>query len=146
MRIVKHGYNVGLPQELIISKVFGLLTGAAPQILLIFYAKRQFTKRKGRSDKRKGNYICTNLDQLTFTYIEAFRDHGIQKARFLRAIEQLVRFGFIDIMHAGGCLQGDASIYRISDRWSKFGTDDFVSAEREKDKRGVGYRNRERVG
>jgi DNA-binding GntR family transcriptional regulator len=65
---------------------------------------------------------------LTFTYAEA-NHYGLSNATFYRAIRTLVRRGFIDVEHRGGTFGHgeikDYSRFKMSNRWRKWGTDEF---------------------
>jgi DNA-binding PadR family transcriptional regulator len=60
----------------------------------------------------------------------------------MRALDELVAKGFIDIAWSGsGGKKGDVSLYAVSDRWTDYGTHKFQSATRPRDTReGRGFR------
>ncbi len=63
----------------------------------------------------------------SMTYPEA-RKHGLATATFWSALIQLKKVGFIDCIQPGGLTCGDGkapSIFRLSQRWKKYGTPDF---------------------
>lgn len=100
--------------DLIQSKAFLSLTGIAPQVLLILLNKRVMAQiKQGKKKKR----ICVNCDKISMTYLEAEKRHGITKPRFSRAIDDLLRAGFIEIVHPGGGCQKDKAVYKISEIW-----------------------------
>ena len=78
--------------------------------------------------------VIINNGEIEFTYSEAEKI-GISRPRFERALTELVEKGFIDITHSGGGYDGDKSLYKIGDRWRKFGTQDFENQVRQKDTR-----------
>jgi len=124
-------------RELVQSQAYLELTGAAPQVLMLFMCRKQVKanrKRKGRD-----NWDITNNGEIVFTYGEAKNSYGIGSSRFRRAINSLIDKGFIDVNHHGGGMSGDASTYFISDRWKKYGTDEFEKVEPQKDTRGLGF-------
>jgi hypothetical protein len=96
------------------SKAYLSLKGCAPQVLLLFYGKRHMKRIK---HGKREEWVCTNGDELSFTYIEAEKEYGITKARFSRAIGELLAKGFISIAHRGGGYKQDKSIYALSDNW-----------------------------
>jgi len=54
----------------------------------------------------------------------------------MRALDELVEKGFIDITHSGsGGIKGDKSLYAISDRWKDYGKSNFKPMKRQKDSR-----------
>ena len=101
-------------RELYTSKAFMALRGAAPQALIIFLGKRYMRRSK---TGKKNRWICTNRDEIKFSYVEAAKKFGITKARFSRALDDLLAKGFIQVVHKGGGFQQDMSVYAISDKW-----------------------------
>jgi hypothetical protein len=135
---------VFLERTMIASPAFARLTGAAQFVLLIFLGKR--VMRKIKEGKRK-TWVCVNNGKITFGWNEARDKWGLTFSRFSRALDQVVKYGFIDIAHAGGGCEGDASLYAISERWKDFGTDKFIEKERPRDRRGIGWRkSRKEIG
>lgn len=106
------------------SKAFLSLTGKSPQVLIIFYAKRQVEKLK-RPDNHGNRFRQTNNGRIRFTYREARELFGLTSPCFRRALAQLVEVGFLDVTHRGGGLQRDASEFALSQRWRDFGTERF---------------------
>ena len=125
-------------RELFTSQAFCSLKGFAPQLLILFFGKRDF----GYSKDKKGNrhYKCLNGDWMHFTYIEAQTDYGITKPRFARAIDDLLAKGFISIEYRGGLYTQDKSAYSLSDKW-RLWREGIVFEKREKDNLHRGYRN-----
>lgn len=73
-----------------------------------------------------------NEREITFAYSTA-EDLGINSRAFRNAIDRLIELGFIDVVKPGnGLMKGDCTIYGISERWRKYGTDEFEPASREK--------------
>lgn len=101
-------------RDLYRSKAFFALRGVAAQILINFLGKRNF-KRINR--KKKKEWVCENCNELTFTYIEAQKNFGVSKARFTRAIDELLAKGFITINHHGGTYRHDKTIFGLCDTW-----------------------------
>jgi DNA-binding MarR family transcriptional regulator len=136
--MTKKAYKaIYLEREMLESKAFLSLTGAAMHVLLQFYCRKQ-VKNVGKRNGRK-SFDITNNGKIVFTYSEAKEKYGISTPRFRRAINNLIRKGFIDINHLGGGMSGDASKYYISDRWMKYGTEEFKEVEPPKDTRGLGF-------
>ena len=108
-------------REMCMSRAYLSLTGFAPQLLSLFLLKRDFTD----------NYECKNCHKLTMTYaeLENIFNHekqndfgnkkiaGISRPRIIRAIDELLAKGFIEIVHQGGAFQQDKSIYALIDDW-----------------------------
>ena len=123
----------------ITSEAFrSLKTAAACQVFMIFLYKCQMKPIEG-SAKRKKEYYIANNGEIQFSYKDALEKWGISNGRFTKAIDELVRVGLIDITKSGFGLKKDVSLYAISDRWEKFGTDEFVAKERQKRKQNLGF-------
>ena len=104
------------------SKAFLSLSASAIKALFIFYRKRRFEKHKGKPGKR--DYVFVNNGQLVFPYNESMK-YGFTRTSFLKALRDLIEKGFLDITHRGGGLEGDVSLYKLSDRWLKYDTAEF---------------------
>ena len=101
-------------RELFESKAFLSLIGFAPQLLILILGKRQF-EIQGRKGKEKR--ICKNCDKLNVTYTEFKNKYGISQPRMTRAITQLLKKGFLSIVHPGGMYRQDKAIYSLSTNW-----------------------------
>lgn len=122
------------------SKAFlALKTAAACQVYMIFRTKCRMEKVQTRPMQREKEWRITNNGEIQFTYLEAEKKGGISVGKFTRAIDDLLRVGLIDITKTGLGLHKDESLYAISDRWEKFGTDEFVVMERPKRKQQLGF-------
>ncbi len=131
----------------ITSKAFlSLKTAAACQVYLIFLNKCQWRKAEIRPGSRDKDWVLVNDKEIQFSYIEARDKYGISDKRFTRAIDELVRVGLIDIAHSGFGLQKDVTLYGISQRWKKHGTDEFVRVERPKRDLTLGFTKGNRHG
>lgn len=75
--------------------------------------------------KRK-EWVITNNGKITFYYSEAEEKYSISRGAFNRAIKQLVEYGFIDIARPSIGWARIPTLYTISDRWKKYGTEQFV--------------------
>jgi hypothetical protein len=111
---------------------------AAFKIYLLLLQKRPWDRVSKREKKRGQSgikYYNAGHDgkgfNLPFTEAEAVL--GIKsKATLYSAIQQLVRFGFIDVMDYGNYYLSKMARYSISDRWMKYNTTAFVEAEYKK--------------
>ncbi len=130
-----------IERKLLKSEAWWALTGAAPQVMTGFLVRRQFNEVRSPGGRRS-SWVIINNGQIEFTYAEAKGKYGVTNPRFTRAIDQLVEVGFIDIAKQGGGMLKNKTLYAISDRWEKFGTEEFKHVERQKDMRQMGYRNR----
>ena len=116
------------------SKAFRSLGKTSILVYLDFRMKCKVKKMKARSG-RKAEWIILNNGEIEYTYSEA-ESKGISRPAFKRSLKDLVEKGFIDISHSGmGGPKGDKSKYKISERWTDWGTDDFIFKTMEKDTR-----------
>ena len=86
--------------------------------------------------------MILNNGEIEYCYSEAEKK-GIPRPSFMRNLDMLIEYGFLDITHSGsGGKKGDKSLYAISDRWRDYGTDNFVPSSRPKDLRqGRGFQS-----
>jgi hypothetical protein len=124
---------VVVEREIFTSRAWLSLTGVAPQVFTLFLLRRQMGK-KGRRGHEK--WDCLNNGELVFTYREAESKFGISQPRFLRAIDNLVEHGFIDIAEPGIAVAKVPTKYAISERWRDYGKPTFKKTSREKVKVG----------
>lgn len=123
-----------------------LRIAAACQVYLIFLTKCQWEKAQIKPGSRDKAWLLVNNGQIQFSYKEAREHYGISATRFTRAIDELVRVGLIDIAHSGFGLHKDVTLYAISERWQKYGTDEFEHRERPKRSQKIGFKCGNRHG
>jgi DNA-binding PadR family transcriptional regulator len=122
-----------LERDLLRADVFRSLARKSIHVYFDFRMKCRWQKVK--KSKRRDTWVIANNGDIEYTYTEAEK-RGISRASFMRAIDELVEKGFLDISHSGsGGIKGDKSKYAISDRWRDWGTEFFVKQARPKDKR-----------
>jgi len=128
-------------RELLKSEVFRQLNGTAKTVLFDFLMKRRIGKAYVPKSGRKKVRDILNNGEIEYCYSEAEK-RGIPRSSFMRAIDALIKYGFIDIARSGnGGIKGDKNQYAMSDRWEKFGTDVFIPTVRPKDiRRGRGFK------
>ncbi len=131
-----------LKSEMLESKAYLSLTGAAPQVLTLILLKRQFEKHKIKN--RSAKSFCVNCDSLTFTYIEAEKKYGITQPRLTRAIDQLLAKGFVTCKHHGGAYKQDKNIFGLIDKYLIW-KPGVVFEERKKDPVERGFRKPKRT-
>lgn len=130
--------NIWIAKDVLKSKVFYTLSSNAMALYLHFLMKRQMAK-EGRTGK--DSWTIKNNGDIIFTYAMGKKDLGMSPTTFMRSIDRLIEHGFIDVTYSGsGGRKGDCSKYAISNRWEKFGTDQFIEKTRPKDMRKVGFR------
>jgi len=115
-------------RDLFKSRAWLDLGGVAPQVYGLVRLRVQVRKVKNDRQQKRTPYEMVNNGQIVFSYAEAKRDFGITSPRFRRALEELVEKGFLDVAHAGGGTEGDATLYAISDRWRSYDKPDFKAA------------------
>ena len=120
--------------EIIQSPAFWDLKGIAIKVYIVFLMKRVFPSRK----KYRGKYYgFVNNGEITYTFAEAKNNHGISKSTFLRARDELIRVGLIEIEEYGG--NHHTNKYTLSDNWRKYPEETF---ERPKSGNLVGIKTR----
>lgn len=135
------GDRMFVSKKLIASEAFrSLKTAAACQVFMIFLYKCQWKPIEG-ARKRRQEYYLANQGEIQFSYREALGKWGIKQKRFTKALDELIRVGLIDIVKSGFGLHKDCTLFAISDRWEKFGADEFVVKERPKRKQQIGFVN-----
>jgi len=82
------------------------VSSCSAQILTIFLSKRDFDKKRVRTDN----------NQFSLSYKEA-ETYGISAGMRLRAIDELLAKGFIEVAHQGGACEKDVSLYSLVDDW-----------------------------
>jgi hypothetical protein len=82
-----------------------------------------WSKEKCKAQKVDGVWVNENKS-FSFTYDEAAA-RGLKIMEFKVATRVLVFLGFWDIERIGTGLHGDYSVYRLSERWRKYGQADF---------------------
>jgi hypothetical protein len=125
-------------RAMIESKAFAdLKTPAAYQVLFRFLAKRQWEHVR-RPCTREKSWVIANNGSIEFCYTEAER-HGLSPKQFTKAIDELLRVGFIDITHTGYGLHKDKTLYAVSDRWEAYDTEGFEVKERPQRRQKIGF-------
>ena len=91
------------------------MRGFAPQLLVLILGKRDMQYISDRKGK-KGQYQCVNCDRITMTYIE-LEKLGITHPRVVRAKDDILAKGFVEIVSPGGTYQKDKTIFRLIEQW-----------------------------
>jgi hypothetical protein len=128
-------------KEMIKSEAWLSIRGVAPHVYIIFLTKRRMEKIGKKGHQRT---LCTNSQELIFTYSEAKEKYGITKREFSRAIDNLIEHGFIDIVTIGGGMFREETVYGLSERWRKWGTSEFEEKKRKIRKISMGFCKPER--
>jgi hypothetical protein len=134
---------VVIEKRLIESQAYRRLSGKAPQVLTDFLGKRQLKKKRGR-DSRREEWVITNNGNITYTYEEA-QKRGMSRPAFVRALDNLIDHGFLDIAQTGAGLFKSCTLYALSERWKSWGTSEFVAKPRPKRKGQMGFHKGHRL-
>ena len=133
---MKKSTSIFIERTLLSSLAFIELAGTATKVLFWFLARRQFVKLR---KFRRQEWVNKNNGEIVFSYAEAENKFKLTKPRFRRAIDALIKYGFIDINHHGGAMFKDMTTYYLSERWKDYGTSAFKEKHRRKDTRGLGF-------
>lgn len=134
-----------LEKNLVRSKAWLSLRGAAPQVYLLFRIKcsMEQVKPTGKPHKRQAKWVITNNGKITFPYKkEALQKYGITAPRFARAIDGLIAKGFIDIIETGSGFRRMLTLYAISNRWQRYGPPEFKIMVRDKSGVNPGFKKK----
>lgn len=119
--------------DMFYSQAFNKLSATALKTLLRCLQKRKWENFKVRGKKK----IVFADDGFIFPYAEMQQLFGIGTTTCWKNINTLIELGFLDIHHQGGWYQKhekeqDYSVYRLSERWRKYGTPEFIRVEKPK--------------
>ena len=89
--------GVYIERDILESDAYWSLTGVAPQVYMVFLMKRVFSDKGFGKNKAR---IVVNNGEIIYTFVEAWKKHSIPKSTFLRARDQLIKVGLIEICPA----------------------------------------------
>ena len=121
-------------RDIIASHAFWELNGVAIKVFMVFRLKCKIVKTSAGKKEIKN---ILNNGEIIFTFQEAWKKYGIPKSTFLRARDQLIKVGFIEIAEDGGCHH--TTKYSISNNWRNYPEQTF---ERPKSGNLVGMKTR----
>ncbi len=109
MKPIAHkGFSIILTNNLYWSKAYQSLTLSARNLMWAFIAELRFS-----GSRAKGTFEYTNNGKISFTEYE-FKAQGLGASEtYLRARNQLIRTGFIEITYQGGRGSGDSNKYKL---------------------------------
>ena len=119
----KFGSGTFVERDLYMSRAFHALKGFAPQLLIIFLGKRKINKNT--KEVMNGDEITMTLKELENIYNrgkpvkpgQKKKSDGIERKRIYRALDELLAKGFIKIVYRGGNIQGDRTVYALTNDW-----------------------------
>ena len=126
--------GIYIEHDILESDAYWHLTGAAPQVYMVFLMKRILSDKPFGKNKVR---LIANNGEITYTFKEACKNHRIPKSNFLRARDQLIKVGLIEIAEDGGCHH--TTKYSISNNWRNYPEETF---ERSKSGNLVGIKTR----
>lgn len=128
--------------DILNSRAYEELTRSEITVFNVFYLKRKFAQEpKKKSTKRtRRDRPVVNNGEIVFTYGEA-EGYGINASTFTRAIDKLVKVGFIDIAEPSPGFKQPTK-YATSERWKSYGNPGYVETQRKKALNMVGRKTR----
>lgn len=130
--------KIVMEKAMLVSPVWLSLSGTADKVYCLFRCRCVYGRIGGKRGKH--NYEHINNGKLEFTYIEAKEKYGIKAGRFVRAIDELVLKGFLDVTEPGGGVHKFKTLYGISERWQNYETDSFQQIHRPERRFKCGFR------
>ena len=121
-------------RDIIASHAFWELNGVAIKVFMVFRLKCKIVKTSAGKKEIKN---ILNNGEIIFTFQEAWNKYGIPKSTFLRARDQLIKVGLIEIAEDGG--YHHTTKYAISNNWRNYPEQTF---ERPKSGNLVGMKTR----
>jgi hypothetical protein len=125
----KKHYGAFIPPKVLYSRAFNSLKLSASVLIYVHLRRKLIFKKPkiiGKPGKRKQHSEPVNSDKLTLPYRE-LEQFWLSRDRIKRGFLELERGGLIDIKHQGGYVEGDATIYGLSDRYLDYGNPQFKS-------------------
>jgi len=110
--------GIFIEDELMDHEAYIGLTNSAKVLLIYFYRKRVMVEIDGK-------WKIANNGEIVLRYKDA---PGFSADTFARALDQFIERGLLNIQVPGG--KNRPTKYWISDRWRKYGKQDFVCAKR----------------
>lgn len=115
-----------LSKEMLRSKAFVTLTGAAKQILLELHMRLKLESYKPRRrDRDSTQFYAKNNGKLVLSYKSIHKQFGYSTATISKAIDQLVAHGFIEIAELGCGVKRQSHKIALIRNWQDYGTEHF---------------------
>ena len=144
----RFGLWVRVDNSILYSAAFSELCGHAVKVLFWAKMKDPLETKEDIRRRKKAGQAKPAPPPFSFTYDEA-ELFGLSNKQFARALRELVECGIFDVVKKGSGRHKDFSLFSWSDRWRKFGCDDFEIVPfpenlrhlpRDKDGRWISYR------
>ncbi|MGA3281092.1 MAG: hypothetical protein ABSD50_08925 [Smithella sp.] len=134
MEKLKINNEIRIKADIYYSDAFNSLSRSAILTLMRCLQKRKWDFQRVHGKKKK-QMIYLDEDFI-FPYAEA-ASLGIGTTQHWKNMNKLIEVGFLDLVHQGGWYQKherekDYSVYKNSERWRNYGTNEFVKIEKEK--------------
>jgi len=126
-----------LDREMYQSPAFMSLKTFSTKLIILLLDKRmresesQAKTKKG--NRRKPRFV--NLDNIRMTYGELEKKYGVHPQTILRAFDELLEKGFIEVRYRGGKCTHDQNAYALIDKWMLWRPGAEPFSVREKDVR-----------
>jgi len=105
-------WTIRMKYELLHSTAYRDLNYApAIKVLNWFHEKIKVEKIEGRRGKQR--YRVKDGGEMSFTYKEAVH-RGLTHQKFRKAIRELHRLGFVDVVRPGSSMKGDWTVFKLS--------------------------------
>ena len=122
-RTLPRSMGIYLKKDIITSEAFWALGSTVLKVYMVFLLKRVMVEVNVRRRLTK-TYRVENNGEITYTFIEAKKYHGVPKSTFFRARDKLIEVGFIEIAEAGGTHH--TTKYSIFENWRKYPAESFA--------------------
>jgi hypothetical protein len=146
LSVMDNGNIIRIMIDIIRSPAFKKLTANSIRIYLGFLAKRKIpaselkkSRKRNHGSSGRQKHIKFKNGNIVYPYKKLMEEFKIHRSTVRDSIDQLIKYGFIDINHHGGGCDGDVTTYFISERWRGYDSDNFQHRKREKDIRGIGF-------
>lgn len=125
--------KIWIEPDLFYSQAFNDLSKSGIKTLMRCLQKRKWVQTKVRGKKQ--NVYCD--EGFIFPYTEAKALNISGTTQHWENLRKLVEVGFLDLVYQGGWYQKherekDYSVYKLSDRWRKYNTPEFIIIEKPK--------------
>jgi len=131
---IEQGDRLIMSKKLIRSKAFIKLTGAAKQMFVELYMRLKLDNYKPSRKNRSQQFYAGNNGELKISYKSIHEMFGYSTATISNAIDQLVRYGFIEIAELGCGVKRQSHKIALITNWQDYGTDKFFAGKGKADK------------